>query len=155
MAGETKGLGDDGFDIARAPIAQFHNQEVFDFIFREDARVTLGPSVRNNEIDDDMDGDTDCDDADCLGFGAEPPREPAYLHLVLNGGVGEATASLASEPSRRHYDLLPAVGVDFVGGESKGDRYVARYRNRLQAHVPEIAERIADFMDRALSGAHR
>lgn len=75
------------------------------------------------------------DESDCLGFGAEPPAPPAYLHLSIEDGVGSAIASFRSEPPRAHYDLLPAVGVDYRGGQECDGRFLARFSNRVSAHV--------------------
>lgn len=74
-------------------------------------------------------------EADCLGFGHIPGRAPVLLFARIHDGVAEARAFFESEPSRRHYELLPAVGVEWLGGAWVGDVYEARYRNRLRAHV--------------------
>lgn len=74
-------------------------------------------------------------DADCIGIGRNDKSQPAFLHLKLEATYGEATAILSQVPSERHYDLLPAIGVDYLGGEVTSSGYVARFRNSLATHV--------------------
>src|SRR5262249_39767464 len=57
------------------------------------------------------------------------------LHVTLNGMDGEAVALFDHAPSRLHYDLLPAVGVEFVSVERTSHLYAARFRNRLPIHA--------------------
>lgn len=73
--------------------------------------------------------------ADCIGIGRNDKSQPAFLHVKLEATHGEATAYLCQKPSERHYDLLPAIGVDYLGGEVTSSGYVARFRNRLATHV--------------------
>lgn len=75
------------------------------------------------------------DDADCIGIGHKPGGPHAYLHVRLGERYGEATALLAAEPGRHDYDLLPAIGVDFLGGEQTETGYRCRFRNRLAGHI--------------------
>lgn len=75
------------------------------------------------------------EDPGCLGLGRLPPLAPAFLHVAIRDGVGEAQALFESEPDRRHWDLLPAVGVEPLGGEPRGGFWLARFRNRLPTHV--------------------
>jgi hypothetical protein len=73
--------------------------------------------------------------SDCLGLGRKGSLPTAFLHLELSGAEGEAVAVFQQAPSRRHYDLLAAVGVEYLGAEPVGDRYLARYRNRMATHL--------------------
>jgi hypothetical protein len=76
------------------------------------------------------------DEAHCLGLGEKSPFAPVLLHIKINPeGYGEAQAIFEQEPSREHYELLQAVGVKFLGGETKGNYYVAQFRNRLPVHI--------------------
>jgi hypothetical protein len=74
-------------------------------------------------------------DADCIGIGRNYKSQPAFLHVKLEMSHGEATAVLSQMPSERHYDLLPAIGVEYLGGEMTSSGYIARFRNRLATHV--------------------
>lgn len=82
-------------------------------------------------------------DADCVGLGRHPDQPPAFLQVRIRDGVGEATALFTRPPSLEHYDLLPAVGVDFRDGRQEGEHYVARFNNRVPTHVK--AGRLAGF----------
>ena len=75
------------------------------------------------------------DDADCLAVGETLPFPPVLLHLKVTDGYGEAKAVFATEPSGKHYELLKAVGVEYLGGSWKGAHFVARFRNHLPTHV--------------------
>jgi hypothetical protein len=75
------------------------------------------------------------DDADCLAIGETPPFPPVLLHLRAEAGYGEARAVFAGEPSGQNYELLKAIGVEYLGGSREGPHYVARFRNHLPTHV--------------------
>ena len=75
------------------------------------------------------------DEADCLAVGETPPFPPVLLHLKVTDGHGEARAVFATEPSGEHYELLKAVGVEYLGGDWEGAQFVARFRNHLPTHV--------------------
>lgn len=75
------------------------------------------------------------DDADCLGLGEQSPFSPVLLHVKIQSGYGQAQAIFEQEPSKEHYELLRAVGVTFLGGECKGDYYLARFQNHLPTHI--------------------
>ena len=75
------------------------------------------------------------DDADCLGFGETPPFPPVLLHLQAENGYGRARALFAEEPTGQHYELLKAIGVEYLGGSREGPHYVARFRNHLPTHI--------------------
>ena len=75
------------------------------------------------------------DDVDCLGFGESPPFPPVLLHLRAENGYGEANALFAEEPSGQHYELLKAIGVEYLGGSREGPYFVARFRNHLPTHI--------------------
>ena len=75
------------------------------------------------------------DDVDCLGFGETPPFPPVLLHLRAENGYGEANALFAEEPSGQHYELLKAIGVEYLGGSREGPYFVARFRNHLPTHI--------------------
>jgi hypothetical protein len=83
------------------------------------------------------------DEADCLGVGERPPYPPVVLHVIINSGYGEASAVFQQHPSLSHYELLRAVGVEFLGGSQRGPYYLAHYRNYLPAHI--LAGELADF----------
>ncbi len=75
------------------------------------------------------------DEADCLAVGEASPFPPVLLHLKVTDGFGEAKAVFAAEPSGEHYELLKAVGVEYLGGGWEGAHFVARFRNHLPTHV--------------------
>nr|WP_315491350.1 hypothetical protein [uncultured Rhodoferax sp.] len=75
------------------------------------------------------------EDADCIGVGLSPGSPPAFLHVKLGATAGEAIALLSQEPTQRHYELLPVIGVEYLGGEATPAGYVARFRNRLATHI--------------------
>jgi hypothetical protein len=75
------------------------------------------------------------DGVDCLAIGEMAPYPPVLLHLRAEGGFGEAKAVFAREPSTQHYELLKAIGVEYLGGDHEGAYYVARFRNHLPTHV--------------------
>ena len=75
------------------------------------------------------------DEADCLGMGETSPFPPVLLHLKISSGCGEAKAVFEKEPNREDYDLLRAVGVQFLGGHQEGSHYIAEFRNRLPVHI--------------------
>jgi hypothetical protein len=75
------------------------------------------------------------DEADCLGLGELDDYAPVLLHLKIQAGVGQAQAIFDRSPSTQHYELLQAVGVKFLGGESKEGYYLARFQNRLPIHI--------------------
>lgn len=75
------------------------------------------------------------DDADCLGFGETPPFPPVLLHLQAENGYGRAKTLFAEEPTGQHYELLKAIGVEYLGGNREGPYFVARFRNHLPTHI--------------------
>ena len=75
------------------------------------------------------------DEADCLGMGEKSPFPPVLLHLKISSGCGEAKAIFEKEPNREDYELLRAVGVQFLGGHHEGSYYIAEFRNRLPVHI--------------------
>jgi hypothetical protein len=75
------------------------------------------------------------DEADCLGLGETAPYSPVLLHIKIQAGLGHAQAVFDQEPSRKHYELLQAVGVTFLGGEQRGSYYLAQFQNRLPVHI--------------------
>jgi hypothetical protein len=75
------------------------------------------------------------DDVDCLAIGETPPFPPVLLHLRAEAGYGEARAVFAEAPSEQHYELLKAIGVEYLGGSREGPYYVARFRNHLPIHI--------------------
>ena len=75
------------------------------------------------------------DEAHCLGLGEMPPFTPVILHLKIQSGVGQGQAIFTQPPTQKDYELLRAVGVTFLGGETKDDYYLARFQNRLPIHI--------------------
>jgi hypothetical protein len=75
------------------------------------------------------------DEADCLGLGELDAYAPVLLHIKIQAGIGQAQAIFDRTPSREHYELLRAVGVNFLGGESKQGYYLAQFQNRLPIHI--------------------
>ncbi|MFM7369972.1 MAG: hypothetical protein ACKO2Z_19725, partial [Sphaerospermopsis kisseleviana] len=68
--------------------------------------------------------------------GEQSPFAPVLLHIKINPeGHGEAQAIFTEQPSGKHYELLQAVGVKFLGGETKENYYLAQFRNRLPVHI--------------------
>jgi hypothetical protein len=80
---------------------------------------------------------------DCLGVGHLSGHEPVALHVNVDGIAADAHAAFAAEPSRRHYELLRAVGVEFVDGRWLDGVYLARFRNHLGCHI--LAGALAGF----------
>jgi hypothetical protein len=74
------------------------------------------------------------DEADCLGMGETPPFSPVLLHLKIESGYGKAHAVFEKEPCQKHYELLQAVGVKFLGGNQQGSYYIGRFENKLPVH---------------------
>lgn len=74
------------------------------------------------------------DEADCLGMGETPPFSPVLLHLKIESGYGKAQAVFEKEPCQKHYELLQAVGVKFLGGNQRGSYYIGRFENKLPVH---------------------
>ena len=74
------------------------------------------------------------DEADCLGMGETLPFSPVLLHLKIESGYGKAKAVFEKEPCQKHYELLQAVGVKFLGGSKEGSYYIGRFENRLPVH---------------------
>ena len=77
----------------------------------------------------------DIDSADCLGLGEKGTSPPVLLHLKMEAGIGKATALLQRPPSTAFYELLPAVGVEYLGGEERDGLFAAAFRHRLPAHL--------------------
>lgn len=75
------------------------------------------------------------DEAHCLGLGEMSPFAPVVLHLKIQSGVGQGQAIFTQAPTQKDYELLRAVGVTFLGGETKDDYYLARFQNRLPVHI--------------------
>lgn len=75
------------------------------------------------------------DEANCLGLGQVADYEPVLLHITVQDVFGQAQALFERPPTTLHYELLQAVGVKFLGGELRGSHYLARFQNRLPAHI--------------------
>ena len=73
--------------------------------------------------------------ADCVGFGQVEGHGPVAMAVTIQAGRGSARAAFARPPSCRHFELLPAVGVDHLGQETVGDRTLVRFENRLPEHL--------------------
>lgn len=84
------------------------------------------------------------DEADCLGAGEiEGFFPPVVMHLKLRGCHGEAKALFFQEPAQMHYELLKAVGVEFLNGEWQNDQYLANFSVDLSKHI--LAGELSDF----------
>lgn len=81
--------------------------------------------------------------ADCLGFARKTAGEPVLLHLTAKDDYGYARALFRREPSGHNYELLRAVGVEYLDGQPSETGFVALFRNRLSAHLH--AASLADF----------
>ncbi|PSB56449.1 hypothetical protein [Chamaesiphon polymorphus] len=78
----------------------------------------------------------DVDESHCFGLGEQSPFAPVLLHVKIDAdGYGAARAIFDREPTQKHYELLQAVGVKFLGGETQDNYYIARFRNRLPVHI--------------------
>jgi hypothetical protein len=75
------------------------------------------------------------DAADCLGLAEASPFSPVLLHLRLEGNCGKAVGIFDRAPALDHYELLQAVGVKFLGGETQDSYYLAHFQNRLPIHI--------------------
>ena len=53
----------------------------------------------------------------------------------MAGDWGLANALFHRAPTTRHYELLRAVGVEYLGGHTSGKHFVASFRNYLPAHL--------------------
>ena len=73
--------------------------------------------------------------ADCIAFGQLAGLPPVVMALAIVEGVGQAEALFEQRPPEDHYDLLAAVGVRYMGGETLGPYWRARFENRLADHV--------------------
>ena len=73
--------------------------------------------------------------ADCVGFGQAEGHGPVAMAVTIRDGTGSARAAFERPPSCRHFELLPAVGVDHLGHEAMGDRTLVRFENRLPEHL--------------------
>ena len=73
--------------------------------------------------------------ADCVGLGQTEGRGPVAMAVTIEAGRGAARAAFRHAPSCRHFELLPAVGVDPRGQETAGDWTVVRFENRLSEHL--------------------
>ena len=76
----------------------------------------------------------DANSADCLGFAGTTYPAPVLLHLRVIDDEGYARAVFYQEPSRRNYELLRAIGVEYIDGRSTPDGFIASFRNRLAVH---------------------
>lgn len=76
----------------------------------------------------------DADSADCLGFATTDYPAPALLHLRVIDDEGYARAVFYREPSRRNYELLRAIGVEYIDGRVTESGFIASFRNRLATH---------------------
>ena len=74
-------------------------------------------------------------EADCVGLGESAPHPPVLLHIKIQDGVGQAQATFAQAPSQQHYELLQAIGVQFLGGTQQGNTYLAQFQNFLPTHI--------------------
>jgi hypothetical protein len=75
------------------------------------------------------------DAADCLGFAQKTAAGPVLLHLTVKDGDGYAKVLFHREPSGHNYELLRAVGIEYLTGEPTDAGFVALFRNRLFAHL--------------------
>jgi hypothetical protein len=80
---------------------------------------------------------------DCLAVGRLAGEAPVALHVSARGIHADGVAAFTREPLQRDYELLRAVGVEYLGGERRGALFVARFRNRLDQHL--LAARLAGF----------
>jgi hypothetical protein len=82
------------------------------------------------------------DEANCLGLGEIPGFfPPVLLHIRIEGSCGRAKAVFSQEPTRLHYELLSAVGVQYHSGEWRqpsgggAAQFVAEFTVDLQSHI--------------------
>jgi hypothetical protein len=73
--------------------------------------------------------------ADCLGFAKKTAGEPVLLHLTVKDDYGYAKALFHREPSGHNYELLRAVGVEYLNGQATEAGFAACFRNRLSGHL--------------------
>ena len=73
--------------------------------------------------------------ADCLGFAATECGAPVLLQLELKQNEGGAKAIFHREPSRQNYELLTAVGIDYLGGQWTRAGFLASFRHRTPIHL--------------------
>ena len=76
----------------------------------------------------------DANSADCLAFAKTTYPAPALLHLRVIEDEGYARAVFYQEPSRRNYELLRAIGVEYIDGRATPNGFIASFRNRLATH---------------------
>ena len=75
------------------------------------------------------------DEAHCLGLGRENNLEPVLLFVRVQGEEGRAQAFFQHEPLTEHYELLKAVGVEYLGGGRRDGWFVAEYVNHIPTHI--------------------
>jgi hypothetical protein len=76
------------------------------------------------------------DEADCLGVGELAPFfPPVVLFLKIQSNVGFASALFFHQPSQLNYELLQAVGVQFISGEWQNEDYLAHFCVDLNKHI--------------------
>ncbi len=83
------------------------------------------------------------DSVDTLAYGQDDEYGDVFLFVKIDGSTAHATSLFTNEPSQQHYELLPAIGVNYKGGKFKGDVFVAEYENLLPVHIESAI--FADF----------
>jgi hypothetical protein len=83
------------------------------------------------------------DRVDCLGFAYSSDATPVLVSVSIEGEYGHGRALFSRAPSRKHYELLKAIGVEYIEGHATESGYVAVYRNRLSRHLQAGA--LADY----------
>jgi hypothetical protein len=75
------------------------------------------------------------DEAGCLGLGREGSQAAVMLFVTLEDEYGRGKAFFREEPSKEHYELLKAIGVEYQGGAFEGDYFVAQFVSHLPTHI--------------------
>ena len=80
---------------------------------------------------------------DTLAYGQDDEYGDVFLFVKIEDDTASATSLFTKEPSQKHYELLPAIGVSYKGGKYSGDVFIAEYENLLPVHIESAI--FADF----------
>lgn len=81
--------------------------------------------------------------ADSLAVAVDNEYGDVCLYIQIDNATASAQSVFTKAPSKLHYELLNAVGVTYLSGEVKNNRFVATYQNSLPLHIQSAI--FADF----------
>jgi hypothetical protein len=85
----------------------------------------------------------DINEADCLAYARTSAAAPVLLHMRVADGDGLCHVTCHHAPSLKHYELLAAVGIEYLGYSPAKSGFGLRFRNRLPSHFNAAA--LANF----------